>query len=67
MRRLMVAISVTLLAQPSYRTCASCSTSLCRCVLTLVYGCQPLGGHDPFKSEIGCMLFEMRYFDETRK
>jgi hypothetical protein len=67
MRRLMVAISVTLLAKPSYRTCASCSTSLCRSVLTLVYACKPTGGHDPFKSKIECMLFEKRYFDETRK
>jgi hypothetical protein len=36
-------------------------------VLTLVYACKPTGGHDPFKSKIECMLFEKRYFDETRK
>ena len=32
------------------------------------YACRPPGvHHGPFKSERGCMLFEMHYYDETKK
>jgi hypothetical protein len=32
------------------------------------YACRPPGAHHgPFKSEGGCMLFEMHYYDESKK
>lgn len=32
------------------------------------YACRPPGAfHGPFKSEKGCMLLEIHYFDESRK
>jgi hypothetical protein len=32
------------------------------------YACRPPGAyHGPFKSEGGCMLFEIHYYDESRK
>jgi hypothetical protein len=32
------------------------------------YACRPPGvHHGPFKSENGCMLFEMHYYDESKK
>jgi hypothetical protein len=32
------------------------------------YACRPPGAyHGPFKSEGGCMLFEMHYYDESKK
>ena len=32
------------------------------------YACRPPGVyHGPFKSETGCMLFEMHYYDESKK
>jgi hypothetical protein len=34
----------------------------------LTYACRPPGvHHGPFKSEKGCVLFEMHYFDEAEK
>jgi hypothetical protein len=33
----------------------------------LTYACRPPGAyHGPFKSEKGCMLFEIHYYDETQ-
>jgi hypothetical protein len=32
------------------------------------YACRPPGiHHGPFKSEKGCMLYEIHYYDESRK
>jgi hypothetical protein len=32
------------------------------------YACRPAGvHHGPFKSETGCLLFEMHYYDESKK
>jgi hypothetical protein len=32
------------------------------------YACRPPGvHHGPFKSETGCMLFEIHYYDESKK
>ena len=32
------------------------------------YACRPPGAyHGPFKSEQGCLLFEIHYYDESRK
>jgi hypothetical protein len=32
------------------------------------YACRPPGvHHGPFKCEQGCMLFEMHYYDESKK
>lgn len=34
----------------------------------LTYACRPPGVyHGPFKSEKGCILFEMHYYDESKK
>ena len=34
----------------------------------LTYACRPPGVyHGPFKSENGCILFEMHYYDESKK
>ncbi len=36
--------------------------------LSPTYACRPPGvHHGPFKSEKGCMLFEIHYYDESRK
>ena len=36
--------------------------------LSPTYACRPPGvHHGPFKSETGCMLFEIHYYDESRK
>jgi hypothetical protein len=36
--------------------------------LSPTYACRPPGvHHGPFKSENGCMLFEIHYYDENRK
>ena len=36
--------------------------------LSPTYACRPPGVfHGPFKSEKGCMLFEIHYYDESRK
>ena len=36
--------------------------------LSPTYACRPPGvHHGPFKSEAGCMLFEIHYYDESRK
>jgi hypothetical protein len=35
--------------------------------LSPTYACRPPGvHHGPFKSETGCMLFEIHYYDESR-
>lgn len=35
--------------------------------LGATYACRPPGAHHgPFKSETGCLLFEIHYYDETR-
>jgi hypothetical protein len=35
--------------------------------LSPTYACRPPGvRHGPFKSETGCMLFEIHYYDESR-
>ena len=37
-------------------------------VVAPTYACRPPGvHHGPFKSEQGCMLFEMHYYDESKK
>ena len=36
--------------------------------LAPTYACRPPGvHHGPFKSETGCLLFEMHYYDESKK
>jgi hypothetical protein len=36
--------------------------------LAPTYACRPPGAyHGPFKSETGCMLYEIHYYDETTK
>jgi hypothetical protein len=36
--------------------------------LAPTYACRPPGAvHGPFKSETGCVLYEIHYYDETRK
>jgi len=36
--------------------------------LSPTYACRPPGAyHGPFKSDAGCMLYEIHYYDESRK